>query len=123
MKQMIYGGKIKQEVIADGENDGFKWCVLSYGTHPCCYITLPEGHKFYGKNVDEFNNIECHGGITFCGFNEKKLFEFWDAKDFIIGWDYAHVGDQFSMLYSDAKEWTTEELVSEIKDVIKQLTS
>ena len=44
---------------------GFEWFVISYGTHPCCYIKIPEDHELFEVDYrDYYDNdihINCHG--------------------------------------------------------------
>lgn len=53
----------------------------------CGYVRLPEDHKFYGKDVNELENLlTVHGGVTFAGAL--------DGMDgFYVGFDCAHLGD------------------------------
>lgn len=53
----------------------------------CGYVRIPEDHKFYGKDVNELENLlTVHGGVTFAGAL--------DGMDgFYVGFDCAHLGD------------------------------
>ena len=122
MKEMKYKKFRDLTVLDKGDYKGFNYAIVSYGTHPCCYVFLPKGHKFYGKNYDEID-IVCHWGVTFSeadlGFNPIVLNDTW-----IIGWDYAHCEDYtgyYDDIYEHLKKWTTKELQQEVFDVIEQL--
>ena len=94
--------------------------------YPTAYIEIPKGHPYYKKNYDEID-IEVHGGLT---FNDSALYISNDGKieGWFIGWDYSHFGDytgdnELIPIYyrADGKKWTTEKIIDEVKDVVKQL--
>lgn len=99
--------------------------IVSYGTHPCCYVKIPKDHPVYEKGYDEppVYYIECHGGITFAqnGYHPNCI-QIEPKDGFWIGWDYNHYMD-FSGLFphENMKKWTTEEMYEEVQSVIKQL--
>ena len=114
--QMVYGGILKREILAEGQYEGYDILVLSLGTHPCCYIRLDESNKFYGKNYDDIP-LMCHGGLTFSeNIESDNIFK----KGYWIGWDYAHCDDKYGTVY-DGIEYTVDELVSDIKEAVKNL--
>ena len=127
MEQMNYTKERLCKVLHKGEFKGFKFAIVSYGTHPCCYVFLPKEHKYYGKSYDEID-IDCHGGLTYS--DNELIFNPLVNDDWVIGWDYAHLND-YSGIYknefmrefdhSKDKKWTTEELFEEVKQVIEQL--
>lgn len=131
---MVYKNYMENEqkvidMLDEGIYKGFHYVIVSYGTHPCAYIEIPEGHKLYNaSNQNEFYDIACHGGITYVSTtglikpnNENHRDGHW------IGWDYAHVCDYIGYLPVDftitksLKKWTTKEILEEVKDVIEQL--
>lgn len=123
MLEMVYQSERKEEILYKGEYKGFEYKIVSYGTHPCCYVVIPKNHKFYNKDYDDIC-VMCHGGMTYAG--KEKDNKFW------IGWDYAHYGDytgvcempilkEFKYLHKNDKKWTTKELIKETKEVIEQL--
>jgi len=130
MKPMIYSKEMKSELLASGEYKGYKYYIVSMGTHPCAYIEIPKNSKYYMKHYDLIDDINCHGGLT---FSQQYLF-LEDEKLLIdhtwfIGWDYAHFGDFIGVyidieyiLSSNAHLWKTKEIMKEIKDVIIQIT-
>lgn len=108
MKEMVYKSEHLEnpEILATGAYKGHYYAVISYGTHPCCYVEIPD-------NIDE-NDISCHGGVTFegsIGFGEGD----YDC----VGWDYAHLGD-YTGWDPRGKKYSTEEMVDECKSVIDQ---
>lgn len=121
---MVYTAKRLNppEMLADGEYKGFHFYVLNLGTHPCAYIDVTDTDL----NGKDYSNIDiaCHGGLTYSDEYLRTV----DKKGWFIGWDYAHWGDYvgYEVLYSDnlrtnGKKWTTDEIVSECKEVIDQL--
>lgn len=115
MKKMIYQSKFTQpKLLVSGTYKGFEWYVVSYGTHPCCYVAIPEGHKFYKKYYDSLD-FDCHGGLTYSGF-EKDVIK---TDKWLLGWDYAHILDQFGTSI-DGHRWSTPELVKEIIGTIDE---
>lgn len=118
LKEMAYGGQCDGEILADGTYRGYEVRVISYGTHPCCYVKLDKGHKYNGKDWYDVN-IGVHGGIT---FSEEVSNDHRWSDGWWIGWDYAHAGDYFYYM-NDGKRYTTEMLVEDIKNVVKQLES
>lgn len=123
MKEMQYQKTRHTTTILDkGDYKGFNYAIVSYGTHPCCYVFLPKGHKYYGREYDEID-INCHGGLTYSGddlyCNPVCITDTW-----IIGWDYAHCDDYtgyFEDEYNNLKKWTTKEMQQEVFGVINQL--
>lgn len=121
MLEMEYQKERTCIILDKGTYNGFNYAIVSYGTHPCCYVFLPKGHKYYGKNYDDID-IDCHGGLTFS--SDDLMFNPVSNDNWVIGWDYAHFKDYTSLLgvvYPDAKKWTTEEMLEEVKKVIGQL--
>ena len=113
-------------ILKSGKYKNFNYLIISYGTHPCCYIEIPKGHNLYEKDYKDIN-IDCHGGLTYSDF---RKFPNNEKAKYYIGWDYAHVGDFFftSLLFSNPninrygnKKWTIEEMFNEIKHVIDQI--
>ena len=38
MSEMVYSNRRITEVLLEGEYLGYKWVIVSYGTHPCAYV-------------------------------------------------------------------------------------
>lgn len=125
MKEIEYTKHRTVGVLDKGIYNGFKYAILSLGTHPCYYVFIPKGHKYYGKDFDDID-INCHGGLTYSDddlyCNPVYLTDTW-----IIGWDYAHscdyvgIYDDNSYLAKNTKKWTTKEMQQEVFEVINQL--
>lgn len=116
-------------ILANGVQGDYTYFVLNMGTHPCAYVGIPEGKRFYNIPYSDIP-VRCHGGLTFCGNG------FWadnnDKNRYYIDWDYAHCYDFLGyfldslvsdLFYGDhtGKKWTTQEMVDECLDVISQL--
>lgn len=100
---------------------GFKWYVISLGTHPCCYISLPKDHKFFGMDYDDIYydddcNFCCHGGLT---FSSNHLLDFEDG--WYIGWDYTHLGDYTPFIDDNGVKYTVSMLIADVCEVICDL--
>ena len=128
MKQMIYGKKMKRELLCEDTYLGFKYYILNLGTHPTAYVEIPKVHKYFGKDYDDID-IDVHGGLTYSDdylyiSEDKKIKNSW-----FLGWDYAHAYDycgfyplDTDFLNEHTKKWTTEEMIEDCKSVIKQLS-
>lgn len=77
-------------------------CVVIFQTmfHRCGYVGLPKGHKYYGKDYGEINDIECHGGLT---YSNDSLFGQDDKDTWWIGFDCSHNRDGKD--YESAKKY------------------
>ena len=110
------------DILDEGRIYGYRYCIVSLGTHPCAYVEIPEGHLCYGLNYEKIY-INCHGGLTYSkkGIGERDSVLYPDA--FWIGWDYAHFGDraEFPGYSCPGKTWTTEEILKEVDRVVYQL--
>lgn len=126
-KEMIYTGDFKPEILYTDIYKGYTYYVVSYGTHPCGYVEIPEGHPYYNVHYDNLD-IRCHGGLT---FNDKLAFEGIAYGKYCIGWDYAHVGDyvyygdkvsfNFMEHFRECDKYTTDEIIDDCKYVIDQI--
>lgn len=120
MEPMIYQKERDLKILYQGIYNGYKFKIISLGTHPCAYVMIPKGHLYYGKQYDDID-LECHYGITFSGKLKGDKINWW------IGWDYTHSGDfyfhKISLVGSGSndKKWTTEEIFEEVKEVIDNL--
>lgn len=110
--------------LARGKFEGYPFVILSLGTHPTAYVCLPEGHPYFGKELDATGeyDINVHGGFTYARNHVATS----TIKDrWWLGWDYAHLGDFIPHLpgyeRDDEKKWTRDEIIDEVKDVIRQL--
>ena len=118
-KQMEYQMRLPEyETLAEGKDGEYEWKVLSLGSHPCGYVSVPKNHPFYGKcywGIED--KIEVHGGLTFGG-------ELHGFNGLWFGWDYAHAGDfTFPFAMTGDKRWSTQEIVDECLRAIEQFRS
>ena len=122
MKEMEYKKERTTRILDKGTIDNIGYCIVNYGTHPCAYLFLSKGHKFYGLGYDDID-INVHGGLTFS--EDDLVFNPLVTDCWIIGWDYAHCGD-YSGYYEDGKDWkkwTSTEILEEVKNAIKQIST
>ncbi len=128
MKEMVYKNYMENEqevieILDEGIYNDFHYAIVSYGTHPCAYIEIPEGHELYDvSDEDELVDIDCHYGITYVSktglikpSNKNHRDGHW------IGWDYAHYMDYIFGICHCGKKWTTKEIFEDVKNVIEQL--
>ena len=129
MKEMKYDSNIKIDLLDEGYiNEGnytFEYVILNLGTHPTAYILIPPHHKYYKKDYMEIP-LDVYGGLTY-----SRDYLFWNENDkmsgWYIGWDYCHYGDYFFLSEGIAmcnfwKKWTTEEILEDVKNAVKQLS-
>ena len=119
---MVYQDTLKKPfILASGTHKGYYFWVVTYGTHPCAYVEIPETHPFYKKDFDElFDKLDVHGGVSFAHFG---LLDLIPNDVFIVGWDYSHCTD-YNYKYNtnrDADQWTVEYIIEEIYYAINQL--
>ena len=117
IKEMEYTTEKRREILAQGEMMGFEWFVISYGTHPCCYIKIPEGHKFFGIDYWDIEDVYCHGGLT---FSSNRLLA--DMKEgWYIGWDYSHLGDYHAKVEPFGRKYSVSMLIADVTETICDL--
>lgn len=125
-KEMVYSSeRTYGDILARGNIDGYEYLILSYGTHPCAYIAIPENHSRYKDyhKLENDDSIYPHGGVTFSGSERSGIKGHW------IGWDYHHACDFSGYdlnrvnydIFFERKQWTTAEIFNEVNDVIEQL--
>lgn len=108
------------KILVKGSIYDVGFAIISYGTHPCAYIENVLNVKSYEDIILE--ELPMHGGASYLGnatWNQN------DTKEY-IGWDYAHFddycGDYEGMGdFSEFKKWDTNEIYTEVKEVIKLL--
>lgn len=122
--EFIQGG----ETLHEGEYMGYEFAIVSYGFHPCAYVGVPKGSKFFKKYYEHRSlskvSGKAHGGLTYSrmGVNGRM-------KDkWVLGWDYTHAGDFSGGLamfafygFWEGKHWTTEEIYEHVKSVIDEI--
>lgn len=110
---------IPGDVLYHGRFDDYEYMVVSFGMYPCAYVMLP--NHMHDNTAFKDTGIDCHGGISFSGV-PIPLADNVDYQDtHWIGWDYAHTGDCLAVPENGGKAWTTEEMVRDCLDVIRQL--
>ena len=133
MKKMIYNYKNRglNSILDTGFYQGYEYVILNLHTHPCAYICLTKDNPFYQKHYDDIPLL-VHGGLTFSDNHLCRIEEYSEKykcvvnttfrRDWIIGWDYAHLGDCYdSILGDDGKKYTTEEILNDVMFAIEQL--
>jgi hypothetical protein len=131
MKEMIYKSNRVSPIVLDcGEYIGYSWCVVSYGTHPCSYIGLPEDSVM---NEELSDSVNCHGGVTYFEKDfpvSSKEIDSLKNRCGVLGYDYAHSCDYMGYFadepflgdsFHGTIKYTTEELVKEVKEVIEDI--
>lgn len=124
MKNEVYSANPNSQVLEHGKCHGFNYYIVSYSSHPCCYVEIPKDHMFFGVHYDvinEFSNVCCHGGLT---YSEDSLFNLKDS--WFIGWDYAHLDDFYMRDYTLFGEdcgyhYSLDELRDEVRNVCSVL--
>ena len=118
VEESFYNKNGYEKLLKAGTYKGCPYFIITFGTHPCCYIGIDSNNKFYKKHYDDIP-IQVHGGLTFaCPTSKFKYFN----KDnyWIIGWDYLHYGDYLYWL-NYGKKWTLKELEQAIYTAIDNL--
>lgn len=124
-REMVYERRddaVHPYPLAEGTCLGIDFVVLSLGSHPCCYLRVPEGHPYY--QVDYPNiPLSCHGGLTYSAPG-LTVFPSEAREGCWIGWDYAHWNDFtfFDPLRPlPGRKWTTEELLADVREAAVEL--
>lgn len=132
MKEMMYTSKRTFEILDRGFYNNYQYAIISYGSHPCCYVALEKEDRYYEIEYDNIK-LTCHGSFTYSEhglFNMPFFTRIFREEFWVIGWDYAHAGDyigyiEHSMrshnLLARCKKWTTQEMLDEVHNVIDQL--
>ena len=129
MKEMHYTTEQIFNPLYIGLYKGFRYAVVSYGHHPCCYVALESSHPYYGVQYEDIF-LFCHGGLTYSHFGLggfESTCVIFNYPYWVIGWDYAHCGDFIKLPQVSARskefgrKWSTEELIIDCKNVIEQL--
>lgn len=115
-------------VYADKRYKGFRYVISRSEVCLVAYIFLPSGHPLYGEPVDYLNwYASPHGGFTYAK-NRHPFFDSEPSDYWVIGWDYAHLGDAtFSsfdnshLFYETKKVWRIEEIEKDVKKVIDEI--
>lgn len=119
MRRMIYTRNRQEPVVLHkGTSNGYSFAIVSFGTHPCAYVSVP---KLKCLSYHLLPPVDVHGKITFSNFC-PDLDDAW-----CFGWDYGHDGDYNGRDYlrqkinKHGKKWTTEEIMRDVERVCLQL--
>ena len=124
--KIYYNGRLKNPKVLENQiYKNYEYYIVTLGSHPCCYVLLPKGHRYHNMFYDDIN-IKCHYGLT---YSDNRLFKENVIKnnEWVIGWDYAHSDDYLSydsyFLEGDeyGHKYTLDELRDDVYDVINQL--
>lgn len=123
MEKMVYQKEICAKVLAWGAYKGYEYLIVSRGTHPCAYVSVPEWNTFFGTvEDDDMDILDVHGGVTYSKETVSTDFGFFKGAGWWIGWDYAHLGDYYGFTSTlEGKKWTTEEIMGDVKTAIENL--
>lgn len=105
--------------LASGVYGGYRFrVVMNYGLHPCAYIEVPDKEV---RKVQESQKV--HGGVTYVGNSVKGVGKKYLKQGMVwVGWDYSHSSDYTPLVANSGnKQWTTEEIVKEVKTVINDI--
>lgn len=123
MTEMVYTDNRRRTMLHEGVYSGYKFYILSLGTHPVAYVEC-KLEKCCSYDDERLDDVCVHGGFTYYGEAAWVT----DDKKKYLGWDYAHLNDyagyeiRLAPQYrSGGKKWTTEEIYEEVKFVIEQL--
>lgn len=119
--EKIYTGHPGESIILDtGTLDGYRYAIITLGSHPCAYVEVPEGHSYRQGYLE--SSVRCHGGITYAETYAPPALGL-KGESLWLGWDYAHFGDCMALpgYTSPGKRYTLEEIQHEVRDVVAQL--
>lgn len=121
MARMMYSTYHTVEVLSKGTYSGYNYVIINRGTHPCCYVQLPEDHPWAFHHHDTIP-VECHGGLNYSGKSLQLSDNSINTDGWWIGWCYDTPDDYTGRSRNtDLKMWTTDELELECHNVISQI--
>ena len=108
--------------------------IVGYIIRRQCYVSVPPGNIYYGKDDDDINNMDfptVHGGVTWASSFENTMRVHrincpeLNSNHWIIGWDYNHFGNMEQMMtgLSYGVKTTLELLKNECISVCNDLAS
>lgn len=116
MKEMVYSNKEEMEVLYEGEYKGYKFAIVSRGTHPAAYVENKVNATDYDDNI--LGDIIVHGGFNFC---EKGYWSNVAEKINWLGWSYNYSNDYIGgYRWNCWTKWTTSDIYEQVKNVIEQ---
>ena len=138
LKEMEYFPETNGMILlAEGRHLGYRYEVISYMTHPCCYIqiTNPE-HPWYRRQYERME-LDISGTLSYSRRYLKipdENGEYQNDDGWWIGWDYMRTGyhnfgipkDEMSPVQKEIAArhaWTTDELIQECENAITQIAA
>ena len=115
--------------VVRGAWHGYHFTIQDNGIFPLAYVALPPSHPYYKlpRKDPAFMDLGMHGGICTAGPMVPRAHSRTTSNRWWIGWRYAEMTDYASPNspyysgYPDAKKWTREEIIRDVKDVIRKL--
>lgn len=117
IKQMKYKQNRETKILAEGTYKGFQYFILSLGTHPTAYIVTK--HIEFDEEEEVF--FPVHGGITYQRRYLKIPNKTLIHNSNVIGWDYAHLGDQYGEDDRYDEAHSTFEILQDVMNAIEFL--
>lgn len=86
----------------EDEETGFPCLIIRSNAGTWCgYVGVEQKHPYHGKDYDDhfyiLGHLDCHGGVTFTGKNNHRIFRKGKKKEdqntWWIGFDCNHAGD------------------------------
>ena len=79
-------------ILSKGEHVSYEWITTHNGMgYRCGYVRIPKGHPWHG--IEEPENIEVHGGITFAE-PDVPCDKGGEDNAWWLGFDCAHAWDK-----------------------------
>lgn len=105
-------------LLAEGRHLGYKYIIISYMTHPCCYIQITQPqHPWYKASYQKID-INIKGTLSYSrnylDIPDESIGTYRDENGWWIGWDYNRPNNEKDSL----RQWTTNELIDECKTAI-----
>ena len=79
------------------------------------YVGVPSGHPWFGKNYQELEDVDVHGGLTYSSSARPTGVRGQAVEDgfWWVGFDTAHMGDT-------PDNWTKDQVEKETAMLLKQ---
>ena len=62
MMDKIYNNQLTGKLIGCGKHIGFKYYIVTFGTHPCAYISIHPGNDLYGVDYTYIKYVKKPSG-------------------------------------------------------------
>ncbi len=86
-------------ILRDWMDGEIRCVILRSSASLCAYLGVEKNHRLANQNYDDVE-IECHGGLTFCGEGGEGFLPegyFWYGWDYAHAYDYPFYNDQFPL--------------------------